>query len=505
MVPQASFVASHSQRSRASRRACRLCPFFEAPSLQALVSHVRTDHSPDVRYVASGSKQLYVAYAIHDDDAYHSVNERCYIARSATVLRDSIRPALPRTLCVIDRHIVFALSHTSTAYLNAEETSHARSHRRVGNTYYDASFAEWLLREALMLHGRARPLSARYIATLSAHSALTHLVPSSVELWLKLIEDVFTSQIVSRLQSTTKSLCFSHNEFAHISIDATIRILRRVTGQADYRSSRHFRQLAPIPDAAASRRVLTVMGRTSALLATSLMPNESTTSIALALTEALSPEERAQVRSISTDQPSQALLEELRVCFPNLLVLALDPVHLAITYEMCHFRKKTPGSKQLRVLLNKFNKEFSPGYAPSHVPVAFDGLDSQPLFGAHEEYLRECITSHAMPLHTASDVLANIDPNTAWTSFTDFLEALAALSSVHRKELQRRTHVNGVPLKRLLYNVTGKTRIGWLHNNLALRLLLPRAQRSLLPSGTAANEAVHAEINAWFRTRWDRT
>ena len=69
--------------------------------------------------------------------------------------------------------------------------------------------------------------------------------------------------------------CFDNDEFSHIAIDATIRILRRVRGQADYRASADVRAAAPIPDVDAKRRILTVLGRTSTVLMFSLVKDEA--------------------------------------------------------------------------------------------------------------------------------------------------------------------------------------------------------------------------------------
>jgi hypothetical protein len=39
----------------------------------------------------------------------------------------------------------------------------------------------------------------------------------------------------------------------------------------------------------------------------------------------------------------------------------------------------------------------------------------------------------------------------------------------------------------------------WLFNNIRMRARLPADLQGLLPSGTTSNEALHAEINSWFR------
>ena len=54
-----------------------------------------------------------------------------------------------------------------------------------------------------------------------------------------------------------------------------------------------------------------------------------------------------------SDSPSVKLLKALLPVFLNLKGLALDPVHLVIVYDYAQWRKRNPGSKRLRSLLNK--------------------------------------------------------------------------------------------------------------------------------------------------------
>jgi len=106
---------------------------------------------------------------------------------------------------------------------------------------------------------------------------------------------------------------------------------------------------------------------------------------------------------------------------------------------------------------------------------------------------------HSMNLTRAARILDGIDPDTPWRSVSDWVEALAAHSAVHRSEIGRRSHAAGVPLRRLICNAARPTRAQWLFNNLRLLHDLPRNARSLVASGTTANEAFHAEINTWTR------
>jgi hypothetical protein len=45
----------------------------------------------------------------------------------------------------------------------------------------------------------------------------------------------------------------------------------------------------------------------------------------------------------------------------------------------------------------------------------------------------------------------------------------------------------------ILYTATAASRIEYYLNNTRMRIAMPPARRSLLPTGTASNEALHAE------------
>ena len=150
------------------------------------------------------------------------------------------------------------------------------------------------------------------------------------------MEDVFNSVHVERRSAALMKECYRHGEYLHISMDATIRILRRVKGHADDRSSQAVRDAAPVPDIEAKRRAVW------AALGVFLTRDEASEEIAGVIAGRWSAECRSQTRSVATDQPSSALFRVLRSsCFSNLVCLSLDPVHVPITYEESHWRKKT--------------------------------------------------------------------------------------------------------------------------------------------------------------------
>eukprot|EP00959_Pyramimonas_sp_CCMP1952_P028538 598664-Pyramimonas_sp.AAC.1 len=107
------------------------------------------------------------------------------------------------------------------------------------------------------------------------------------------------------LRTSLLAQCFDHDEFKHIGLDCTARILVGVRGQENYRKPKAVRDLAAIPDAEAHRRVLTAIGRTGAPLVLTTAPTEAGSDIARALEESLLLNHRRQTVAVSCDAPSR--------------------------------------------------------------------------------------------------------------------------------------------------------------------------------------------------------
>ena len=314
-------------------------------------------------------------------------------------------------------------------------------------------------------------------------SRLRSLLPSNARGWLSLLEDVMNSPFVVRKQAELASSFLQRREYEHISMDATIRIMREIKGQADYRSPAEVRNSAPIPDKDAKRRLLTVLGRSSVPLAALLVADEGTSSIVDAVSAHWDSDARDQVLTMSSDQPSGALYSGLKTKFRNLKVLALDPVHICMTYEQCHFHKRTDGSRALRVLFGKFSRDSSELDDQAWGPI-YTGETHEHKSMALEDKARQQVLLGNMTPAVAQRVLQNVDPDTPWADTLEFVRAMAAFTSIFKGELNRRTHQAGVTLRKLLYNCTCPSRMQWYFNHLRRLHLVEPAARALLASGS---------------------
>ena len=184
--------------------------------------------------------------------------------------------------------------------------------------------------------------------------------------------------------------CGEHSEFSHLSMDATVRVAMRLKGQANYRASKATRQKCLFPDGEAKRAVLTLRGRTGAVVGMWLTKDETSENCRVVLEEHFPIIFRQQVIAFFVDAPSGLMFTELQVVFNRLVYLCLDPVHLVIVYLQSHNRKATKGCKYLRVIMNKLNKVSSSFQSGSWGPV-YRGFEDVELTHP-EEHMRAHIT-----------------------------------------------------------------------------------------------------------------
>ena len=226
------------------------------------------------------------------------------------------------------------------------------------------------------------------------------------------------------------------------------------------------------------------------------VPSDDTAAMVRCMAETLPPQALAQVQYLSVDNPSTKLVRQAQGIFPNLQVVALDPTHLAMTCEYASSRKRTAATKCLRVILRKLTARGT--CCASTWGPAFDGSTVTPL-SHEEERARAQIEDKSMSRAHAERILNNLDPEKPFVLRLEWIQALAALASVHRSEMEKTAPGPNRKIYEMLHSAAAASRVGWYFNNLIMRHSLPTSRLSLLPIGTTSNEALHHEINTWFR------
>ena len=244
-------------------------------------------------------------------------------------------------------------------------------------------------------------------------------------------------------------------------------------------------------------QVLTVRGRTNAVLTLQPLSADDSEGIALALADTIPAAGLAQVQFVAVDNPSAKYYGQLQKICPNLQAMCLDPVHLAMTMEYASSRKRTAGSKTLRSVLAKLTALDSTRAAGTWGRF-FAGQECRQLT-LEETRLRNQIEASSMRVSTAKNILEKLDPSVPFYLQVEWVRILAALSAVFKAEVQRVAKGPNKRVVQLLYAAASPTRIEWYWNNLRVRHALPRNIIPLLPIGTTSNESLHREINVWFR------
>ena len=138
-------------------------------------------------------------------------------------------------------------------------------------------------------------------------SSLWHLLPTHPKTWAPLLEDILASPYLCYMKESMLDTCGRHEEFTHLLMDCTVRVAMRLKGQANYRCSKATRALSVFPDGAALRRVLTVRGRTGAVLGMWLIPDETAEYCSVKLALEFPGQYRQQVICVFCDYPSSRL------------------------------------------------------------------------------------------------------------------------------------------------------------------------------------------------------
>ena len=136
---------------------CPFCPFRSWPRnrIQRVLAHVRQHHSRRKQFVASGTKQMKLVIALHDQDQCERKQDGQYLSRSAKVMRESLDETVSKKIMDLDRHMRLVLTHRGPEYWSLQAVQEAAL-RRVRNQYYTREFALLLFKELLMCDAKAR-------------------------------------------------------------------------------------------------------------------------------------------------------------------------------------------------------------------------------------------------------------------------------------------------------------------------------------------------------------
>ncbi len=217
------------------------------------------------------------------------------------------------------------------------------------------------------------------------------------------------------------------------------------------------------------------------------------------LVDFLPADVRSQVLYVASDNPSYSQAQALLTAFPNMKALYLDPVHLPIVYQTAFWGKSSNGQRYVRKLQAKFNK-VDYNTTADHWGNIFSGDTVHHLTDAEED-MRLLIMSGGMSVHKAAALLNDIDVEKPWYRKLEYIQGAAAVSALFPEEMERKTYMQGRPMRSVLMSATAPDRLAWYWNSLIVRRRLPKEMQGLLGAGTTPNESLHNEINNWYRNQ----
>ena len=515
--------ARQPKRPVNGRHQCPGCPFRSFKERRRLRTHLDKYHVAKNQYVTSGTKQLKIILALYDHAASSQQAPTNLLRKSASLIRETVKPPLPASNNLIDKQIRLLYDSDGPRYVNLSQLDEELHVRRVRNRYYTKAFGDLILKEAVHCYAQARSCNTGvhdnikcrlssptnvmqvrtmetrlHIAAIAAGSTVSTLNPTGARHWLPILEDVAYSPAMEQKINDMNAYLEDGDEWHYVSIDATMKVCLKLKGQAPHRMSKDVRDAAPFGDDFAWRRLLTVRGRTGAVLLLYPLQDESAARIVEAFSLNFTQSQLAAIVHVASDSPSEKLYSELGVICPSLKSLMLDPVHLAIVYEYGFWNKRSTGSKVLRRIVSKCSAVAVHG-GPSHLGSYYDGALSRPLTAAETD-TRNMILEMSMQEHEAKDVLDNLDLDEPFLCRIDFIRCIAALCSRHATEVRRKAPGPNKEIYKILWSACAPDRLEWLMNNIRSRRTMSTPYLQMLPTGTSGNESLHAEINSWSRS-----
>ena len=355
----------------------------------------------------------------------------------------------------------------------------------------------------ILSQGRlAEALRRLQLQTAKSGNVLGNLMPTHGQVMWTVVQDIFSLGPVKDVVTRHLDELFLALEFQTITIDCTVKVALATMGQTGKAQLAWDHSAGAFSEQDHRRRVLTVRGRTGAVLLMTSVREESIDDMTKVLVYQWPQKYLHQVEFLGSDSPSRAMLCKFRQVCLNITCLYLDTVHVAMRYETAFARKSSAGSSELRRVMKKFTAPPISNLADAPwMEGPYWGLGAEPL-STSELRLQKTIRGHRVhsyiTLQEAETYLENLDIETPFTTLEGFLKAIACLFVVQRRELAKTGRLR-VSLANMLANFVEPGNCGWLFNNQYRRASIPEHQRSLLATGTTGNEALHAELKLAFR------
>ena len=328
-----------------------------------------------------------------------------------------------------------------------------------------------------------------YIGASQRNGELASLVSRKSGFWPDILESTFYSEPVERLAADLLEECHRQNEFEMISIDGHVKACLPHLGQANRLATKKIKSDMPLRDKETLNTVLTVKTITGAVAMMQPCHTESTEAYIETMKKHLKPRWYVRrVKHVATDDPSRKMLLGFQELVQDgNVTLSLDPIHLAFKWDSVtvSLSAKPRGSAAMHKIVSKFNAKSRPSRNKLRDGF-YCGIER-----TSEEINVEAVFG-AMTKKKAEDILKSLNPEVAYGSRKEFVDALAALAAFYKDTALKKT-ASGRTLNQILVSACAPDRFEWAMN--WTRFIAGQSRLAVpVSTGTTGNEALRAQL-----------
>ena len=184
--------------------------------------------------------------------------------------------------------------------------------RRVGNLYYSRCFANAMFRvfrEMLPSQGRLTEVMKRILVfAASSGDEMENLIPTHGRHVWKIFQDLFRLDIVEHMVENHMMEYLRGNEMQIVTVDCSVKIALATMGQAKASAIKKNPASAAYSETDHRRRVLSIRGRTGAVLLMEPAREENVHDLSSTFLRCLKGVFRERVRYVCVDKPSRAMV-----------------------------------------------------------------------------------------------------------------------------------------------------------------------------------------------------
>ena len=188
--------------------------------------------------------------------------------KSASIRGEHAMEAVPTSVNYVDTYLTMVLTSAGPRFVSPRDLGSTIIVRRVGNLYYDRSFAQLFAKELILSQGRLQPALIRCIVHAEEGGNLaTSIMPLHGKSMWCVAADIFGSPHMQGRMAGLLTSLHNRGELQCIALDGHVKVCLAIMGQLRPSEAAKRPSSAAYPDRNHMRKILTVRGISGAVLA----------------------------------------------------------------------------------------------------------------------------------------------------------------------------------------------------------------------------------------------